>query len=137
MPELAAGYLVGFILTLCLMGLHIYLQSRKQKSPAMRQVQSNLKKINLFWSDSESEIKDYIPGAEKSDAEKSIRSILVSGVGFSLLSWLGLFFQFVVMISLRFLAVKRIETKLFQREIAEKELNTEKTREFVNQIMQS
>ena len=118
------------------MGLHMGLQSRKQKSLAMRQVQSNLKKIDMFWSDSESQIKDYFPGAEKSDAEKSIRSILISGLGFAFLSWLGLFFQLVLMISLRYLAVKRVEIRLFESELAEKDLDAVKSREIVAQIMQ-
>lgn len=137
MPELAAAYGVGLILTLCLMGLHMFLQSRKQRSPEMRQVQSNLKKINLFWSESESQIKDYAPGAETKDAQKSIRSILVSGIGLAFLSWLGLFFQFVLMLSLRYLAVKRLEIRLFESELAEKDLDAEKSREIAAQIMQS
>lgn len=137
MPELAIAYAVGFVLTLCLMGLHMILQSRKQQSQKMRQVQFNLKKINLFWADSESEIKEYSLGSEKADAQKSMRSILISGIGFAFLSWLGLFLQFVLMISLRFLAVKRVEIRLFESDLAENDLDAAKSREIIDQIMQS
>lgn len=137
MPEIAAAYAAGIFLTFCLVGLHIYLQSHKQKSLAMRQVQNNLKKINLFWSESESEIKAYEPLAEKQDAEKSIRSILISGVGFIFLSWLGFFLQLILMFSLKYLAVKRVETRLFESELAEKDLDAEKSRDLVAKIMQS
>jgi len=137
MPELAAAYAIGFLMTLCLVGLHIYLQSRKQKSASMRQVQANLKKINSFWSETESQINEYVAGAEKKDAEKSIRSILISGIGLAFLSWLGFLFQFVLMLSLRYLAVKRIEIRLFESELAEKDLDAAKSREIVAQIMQS
>lgn len=131
MPEIAAGYLIGLLLTAGLVALHIYLQTRKQNSLAMRYLQMNLKKINLFWSESESAIKDYTPGAEKIDAQKSIRSILVSGVGFIFLSWLGFLFQFIIMLSLRFLAVKRIERRLFASDLTEKELNPDTIQKFV------
>lgn len=137
MPEIAAAYAVGIFLTLALVGLHIYLQSRKQQNPSMRQLQKNLKKINLFWSESESAIKTYTPGAEKQDAAKSIRSILISGAGFSFLSWLGFFLQLMLMFSLRYLAVKRVETRLFESELTEKDLDAEKSRDLVAKIMQS
>lgn len=119
------------------MGIHIFLQLRKQKSPQMRMLQTNLKKLNLFWSETESQIKEYAPGFEKLDSEKSIRSILVSGIGFAFLSWIGLFFEFVLMLSLRYLAVKRIEIRLFDSDLVEKELDVRKSREIVDQIMQS
>lgn len=175
MPELAAAYLIGMILTLCLMGVHLFLQLRKHRSQKMRQVQANLQKINLFWSDSESAIKERYHSkldgesdtkecdqpksgnesdikqsrvdadegdpekndVEKEDLEKSIRSILISGIGFAFLSWLGLFLQFVLMASLRYLAVKRIEIRLFESELAEKDLIAEKSRDLVTKIMQS
>ncbi|MBC7419744.1 MAG: hypothetical protein H7328_03355 [Bdellovibrio sp.] len=135
MPELAAGYLLGFICTLLLVGLHIVLQTRKQKSKAMRQLQSNLKKINLFWSDSEADLKPYSAGAEKLDAEKSLKSILISGAGFIFLSWFGFLFQFILMLSVRFLAVKRLERNLFNSELAEIELSTEMIQQKVQSII--
>lgn len=134
MPELAVAYAVGMLATLLLVGFHIFLQTRKQKSSTMRLVQVNLKKINLFWSESESDIKDYSPGLEKQDAEKSIRSILISGVGFMALSWLGLLFQFILMLSLRYLAIKRIERNLFESEIAEVELSAEQVLKILTQV---
>ncbi|MBC7740617.1 MAG: hypothetical protein H7061_00365 [Bdellovibrionaceae bacterium] len=123
MPELAFGYLVGFFATLLLVGLHLFLQTQKQKSKAMRQVQSNLKKIGFFWSDSEAEIKPYTAGAEKADLNKSIKSILISGIAFTFMSWVGFVLQFIIMLSLRFLAVKRLERNVFDSELAANELS--------------
>ena len=70
MPELAVGFLAGFFVTSLLVGLHIFLQIKKQNSKPMRQVQANLQKINLFWSDSEVDIKPWSHGAEKLDSKK-------------------------------------------------------------------
>lgn len=121
MPELAFGYLVGFIITALLVALHVFLQIQKQKSTSMRLVQSNLKKINLFWSESESSIKKYEVDGEKKDFDKCIKSILISGFGFMFLSWLGFLFQFILMLSLRYLAVKRVETNLFESALSKQE----------------
>jgi hypothetical protein len=137
MPELAAGYLVGFLLTAGLVALHVFLQIRKQKSSAMRMLQNNLKKNDLFWCDSESSIQEYRPHAEKIDLQRSIKSILISGVAFMFFSWLGFVMQIILMMSVRYLAVKRIETKLFESELAEKELNPEKSREIIKELMHS
>jgi hypothetical protein len=137
MPELALGYGIGFIATLCLVGLHVFLQTQKQKSRPMRQVQANLKKIGLFWSETESSIKNDEAGGEKHDAQKSVKSVLLSGTWFVFLSWLGFFLQLIVMISLRYLAVKRLEVRLFESELAEKDLSAEKSREIATQLMQS
>lgn len=135
MPELAVVYLVGFLITAGLVALHIFLQIQKQKSTEMRFIQSNLKKINLFWSDCDANIKEFQIGAEEKDLDKSIKSILLSGVGFTFLSWLGFLFQLVVMMSLRYLAVKRLERNLFSSELSENEVSNEKTREIVQILL--
>ncbi len=134
MPELAFGYLIGFTATLSLVALHIFLQGRKQKSSAMRNIQSNLKKINLFWADSEADIKSYSPGAEKADLEKSIRSICIAGTAFTFMSWAGFFLQLTVMASIRFLAIKRLESKLFDSELAKVDLTPEVAQSEVNRL---
>jgi hypothetical protein len=134
MPELAVGYLVGFIATLLLVGLHVFLQIKKQQSAPMRIAQSNLKKLNLFWADSEADLKSYVAGSEKIDLSKSIRSILIAGVAFVFMSWLGFFLQLMVMLSLRFLAVKRLERNLFNSELVENDLPISTVTEIVNKF---
>ncbi len=135
MPEIALGYLVGFLLTAGLVALHVFLQLRKLKSAEMILLQKNLKRINLFWSESESAVKDYAEGIDVTDKQKNIRSILISGTGFSVLSWLGLSMQFILMLSLRYLAVKRIELRLFESDLALKELSPEISREILKKLM--
>ncbi len=134
MPELAVGYLIGVLATAGLVALHIILQYRKQSSAEMRFIQRNLKKINFFWSDCEAAIKEYTDSAEKKDIDKSIKSVLLSGIGFMFLSWLGFIFQFIVMLSLRYLAVKRIERNLFASEIAQKDLSPNRIQELISKI---
>lgn len=137
MPEIALGYLVGFVWTAGLVALHLFLQIKKMNGPAMKMLQKNLLKINLFWSESEASVKQHVVGIEESDRKKTIRSILISGTGFTFLSWLGFAMQFTLMLSLRYLAVKRIETRLFESDLVEKEVASEICREIVNKIMQA
>lgn len=99
----------------------------------MRYIQSNLKKINLFWSESESSVKSLTEDSERKDFEKAVKSILVSGIGFSFLSWLGFLLQLMVMVSLRFLAVRRIERKLFEGDISKKELSETEIKKYIEQ----
>ena len=137
MPELAVGFLAGFFMTAGLVALHLFLQFRKMKTRRMLLIQKNLRQLGLYWSDSESTIKNDEPGASQNDIKKSIRSILISGVGFMFLSWLGFVMQMTLMLSLRYLAVKRIETRLFESELAEKEVSADVSREIVQKLMQS
>jgi hypothetical protein len=136
-PELAFGYLIGFAATTFLVALHIFLQVRKQQSVKMRFIQKNLRKNDLFWSDCESTIKTYSVQAEKDDLEKSLKSIMISGAAFVFMSWAGFILQLILMLSIRFLAVKRLERNLFESELATKDLTREQVVTISNQLMES
>ncbi len=135
MPELAFGYLIGFAATTFLVALHIILQVRKQHSKKMQMVQLNLRKNDLFWSDCESSIKSYSVLAEKEDLEKSLKSIFISGAAFVFMSWVGFLLQMILMLSIRCLAVKRIERNLLASELAEQDVPADQVSTIVKKLM--
>ena len=118
MPELAAMYSVGVLLSLGLTAVFVFLQARRANSKAAITVRSNLRKAGLYWSENQDKILPWNEEAEAHDRKGSRTTILVTGVLLSLLSWAGLVFLLVVMLSYRFLARSRLEKRIFGSELA-------------------
>ena len=118
MPELAAMYAVGVLLSLGLTGLFVFLQARRSNGATARNVRANLRKAGLYWSENQDKILPWNEDAEAIDRKGSRTTILVTGVLLSLLSWAGLLFLGIVMLSYRFLARSRLEKRLFGSELA-------------------
>lgn len=133
MPELAAMYLVSAILNLLLMCLHLFLQNRKNHSSQMLNLQTNLAKISLAWSDRRGELVAKTDYDADEDWSRQKRTILVAGFFCALISWPGLFFQLVLMASIRYLARPRLEKRLWESELAKKELSPEQIIRYVGQ----
>lgn len=123
-PEIAAAYVTGLVPSSALTGLHLFLFRRKIKSKEMICLQNNLQKVNLFWSESSGEISTLEQGTPALSERKYFRNVIIFGVIFFFLSWIGFFVQLLIMISLRYLAMPRVERALFQSRLA-KELMTE------------
>jgi hypothetical protein len=112
-PELAAAYTAGFVACLALTILYVFLRERRRHSDAAAIVQRNLAKLNLYWSDSNDAIVPLTASSAVDEAKRSQRTIGYTGLILSLLSWLGLLFLLMIMLSERFLARSRRERKLF------------------------
>ena len=113
MPELAAFYALGFLACMALTMLYVFLRDRRRHSHGAEIVQTNLRKLGLFWSDSADRI---VPLEEKSaeiESRRSQRTIGYTGMILALLSWAGVFFLLVIMLSERFFARSRRERRLF------------------------
>lgn len=122
-PEMAAAYLTGLVPSAALTALHLYLFRRKIKSNEMTCLQTNLQKVNLFWSESNGEISTLEQGTPAQSERKYFRNVLIFGVFFFFLSWIGFFVQLLIMISLRYLAMPRVERALFASRLAAEELS--------------
>lgn len=121
-PELAAVYVVGLVPSASLTALHLFLFRRKIKSEEMQTLQVNLQKVNLFWSESNGEISTLEQGTPAQSERKYFRNVIIFGIIFFFLSWIGFFVQLLIMISLRYLAMPRVERALFASRLAEEDL---------------
>ncbi len=134
LPEMAAAYVVSLVPNAALTGLHLFLYQRKSRSPKVRQLQSNLGKIGLHWTETEGAIVSFTEESFAKDARKYRRSVFLLG-GFCLvLSWLGVITQLIVMASLRYLAVSRLEQRVFTMDLSKNDLLLEATRARVEEL---
>ncbi|MGZ3770355.1 MAG: hypothetical protein ACXVCP_03220 [Bdellovibrio sp.] len=119
---MAAAYIIGWIPSACVTGLQILTHRKKVRSTKYRQLQENLKKVNLVWREAHSELEAYETDKEFHDLKKFEKDIFLMGTFFFFLSWLGAFFNFVVFISIHFLALSNKERKIFSSELTERDL---------------
>lgn len=119
MPELAAAYTLGFVCCLALTLLYVFLRERRRHSASALVLQSNLRKLNLFWSDSADAIIPLQSDSVAQERRRSQTTIGYLGLVLSLLSWGGLFFMLIIMLSERFFARSRRERRLFGSRLAQ------------------
>lgn len=120
LPELAVSYVAGATASASLSGLHIFLFKRKTKTKEFQQLQNNLSQCDLFWSETESNVKSGNFKSLQKDYSQYIKSVLLSGALFMALTWLGFFLQLLMMISIRYLAVSRREQQIFSSDLVTK-----------------
>ena len=134
-PEMAAVYIIGWIPTALVSATQYYVHQKKMRSPEMQQLQSNLKKIDLYWSESQANFIPRLDGtAEKGNYR---RTLLILGVIFIALSWFGFLFNLLVFISTQYLAVSRREKLVFASALSHNNLSTEQVQILVNELAQS
>lgn len=121
-PELAAVYVAGWIPCAAVTGVQIWLHRRKTKAPAYRQLQKNLKKADLSWRESRSDFEPWAEGKEEKDLRAYEKNILLMGTFFLFLSWGGLFLNLIVLASVHSLAVSRIERRVMESDLTQKDL---------------
>jgi hypothetical protein len=133
MPELAAMYLVGFIISVSLTFVYQALRRRRRKSVVNFNLQNNLRKAGLFWSEDQDKVIEWNQAQTEAELDSSERSHLIVGLLLSFLSWVGFFFLFILMISDRYLTRSRKEKALFASELAlDPDLNVETVRALAN-----
>lgn len=118
MPELAAVYALGFVACLALTILYVFLRERRRHSRGAQMIQANLAKLNLYWSDSADAIVPLTADSAIDETRRSQRTIGYLGLLLSLLSWIGVFFLLIIMVSERYLARSRRERHLFGSKLA-------------------
>ena len=121
MPELAAFYFAGLVACLALTILYVALRKRRRGTGRAQILQANLQRAGLFWSDSQDAVVRWDPEVNKGENEKSQKAVALTGVMLSLLSWAGVGFLLIVMLSERFFARSRRERRLFASRVATQE----------------
>jgi predicted PurR-regulated permease PerM len=135
MPELAASYAVGFLASLILTAVFYFLWSSYQKRPEAIRLQENLKIVGVYWSDREDRIKPWNAEEFENDSRKGSRALLATAAGFSFLSWVGFVFILILMVSYRYLARSRFESRLFASALArEAKMTHEKVEDVLREI---
>ncbi|WP_374079085.1 hypothetical protein [Bdellovibrio bacteriovorus] len=132
-PEMAAAYVVGWIPSAAITGLQIWLNRKKVKSAPYRQLQKNLQKVGLIWRESRSDMEPFREGKEEQDLKSYEKNILLMGTFFLFLSWVGFFFNLLVLISVHSLAVSRKERKLFSSDLTTQDLAVEPIQEILKE----
>lgn len=133
-PEMAVGYIVGWIPSAGVTALQIWLHRKKVKSAPYRLLQSNLQKAQLQWRESRACIEPFHEGKEESDLKAYEKNLLLMGGFFLFLSWMGFFFNLLVLVSVHSLAVSRLERSIFASRLTEKELSGEQVLEAVQEL---
>lgn len=118
MPELAAIFTLGAIANLGLTTLFVYLWKKRQSTGPFATLAENLLKAGLYWSDGREALISVGDGSKERDDRASVRNIILTGSLLTLLSWPGVLFHLVIMVSYRFLARSRLEKRLLASELA-------------------
>lgn len=121
MPELAAFYFAGLVACLALTILYVYLRIRRRNSDTAHVLQSNLQRAGLYWSDSQDAVVRWDPESNTLETQKSQKAVGLTGVLLALLSWAGVGFLLIIMLSERFFARSRRERRLFASRIAKEQ----------------
>lgn len=140
MPELAAAFAVGSLVSLLLGFAFTITQLSKYKSNDYRTLQANLAKIDLRWNDLEASVSPRELTSEGLEAEairkagrkqlveeykKARTTYTIFTVGAMAFSWLGALFLIIMWVSVKKLIKSRLERALFQSELTEKDLPKE------------
>lgn len=126
MPELAASYAIGALVTLMMVLFVLWREYRTVHSLAYRQLQQNLASIDKKWSDS----LDKIVETQTQEGTSFLKSMGIFGVFCVFLSWLGLFFFILIYVSIRVLT-RSIRSQLLTSELAQKQLSPEQIQIFL------
>lgn len=121
MPELATLYFAGLVACMALTILYVALRRRRRMTGAAQIVQSNLQRAGLYWSDSQDAVVRWDPEVNSKETEKTQKAVGLTGVLLSLMSWAGMGFLLIIMLSERFFARSRREIRLFSSRIATQE----------------
>jgi hypothetical protein len=118
MPELAAFFSIGLVLSLSANLAHYFFVSQAFKRPNISILQQNLQQIGKMWSFTERTVAELSPneGIEEAvvkDQLKSLRSVTLFGFLLTFMSWLGLAALGVYLLSVNVLAKSRMEHKIF------------------------
>lgn len=122
LPELAVAYVVGAAAAGGLLCAHTHVASKRSRSKEMSNLQNNLSLLGLYWSERSSQALKLEEGNPRDEHQRYMRDLLIFGFMGVALSWVGFFFHFVIFISMKYIAVPRIERDLFSSRLAREKL---------------
>ncbi|WP_291515533.1 hypothetical protein [Bdellovibrio sp. ArHS] len=97
-------------------------------------LQANLQKVGLLWRESNSDLEGFQEGKEAQALRGYEKNLLLMGSFFLFLSWLGFFFNLLVLISVHSWAVSRKERFLFSSALTEQDLLVEQVQEILKEF---
>jgi hypothetical protein len=112
MPELAAIYALGILFSAAITGIQLLWWRRHRSSIGMARLNENLAKVGFFWSDHADALQALKPGHEEAERVALSRSVLISGFVLGFLSWIGVLFSIVLIVSMRFFVRSKLERSL-------------------------
>ena len=137
MIEIILGiWVVCFFLSIMVLGINFHLMRKRLGSEKLKNLNMNLKKINMYWSNT---AEDFLPLDSDSinkDEEKTLRNALFMGF-FALGSLPGFILLFILILSIHFLAPSRKTVATFNSALAQKNaLSQEEVQNLVKQLSQ-
>lgn len=130
MPELAALYALGVVLSWLLIAIFLFSWKRQRNNTKTKTLRANLRKIDLWFSEHHDKLEPWSDEAPAKEEASAFRTFLIAGLLISALSWIGLLFLSVLTISYRFLARSRLEKWLYSSRLAtEGDLSEDEVRE--------
>jgi hypothetical protein len=118
MPEFAAFYFTGLVACLALTILYVVLRRRRRESHTAHVLQANLQAAGYYWSDGRDAVVRWDKEANELETRKTQKAVGLTGTVLALLSWAGVGFLLIIMLSERFFARSRRERRLFTSRIA-------------------
>jgi hypothetical protein len=131
MVEIIVGvWVTSLIISIFVVSFNYHLTRQRLKSERLKTLNSNLAKVDLYWSNS------LTADAIENDATKTLRNTLLMGL-LGLASLIGLIFLIILVLSLHFLARSRKEIATFRSHLAtDKNLTASEVQNFVNEFAQ-
>lgn len=118
MVEIMAGvWLTSFCLSMITLGLNFHFTRKRLNSKTLKNLNSNLAKVNLYWSNSAGDFLPLTEDSVKLDASKTLRNTLFLGA-LGLASLLGFILLVVIVFSIHVLARTRKEIATFRSPLA-------------------
>lgn len=137
MVEIIVGvWLVSLVISIFVVSFNYQLTRKRLKSERLATLNTNLAKVEMYWSNSLADFAPLTEDAIETDAKKTLRNTLMMGL-LGLASLIGLIFLIILVLSLHFLARSRKETATFRSPLAtDKNLSPSEVKNFVNEFTQ-
>jgi hypothetical protein len=137
MVEIIVGvWLTSLIISIFVVSFNYHLTRKRLNSERLKTLNSNLAKVDMYWSNSLANFAPLTADAVETDAAKTLRNSLLMGL-LGLASLIGLVFLIILVLSLHFLARSRKELATFRSLLATgKNLSPSEVQNLVNEFAQ-
>jgi len=139
MPELAASFFVGFLVSLTANLVHLFFVVKSYQSPAIINLQNNLQKVGKIWSMSNRAVMTVVGNSVENcllaiseDRNRTLKGTALFSSMLVVTSWLGLIWLGLYVLSVHRLAKSRMEHKIFNSMLV---TNSQLTREQVANLL--
>lgn len=119
-PELTAAYLSGMVPAAAMAGTIALVQARKAKSKQTQTLQANLALLSYQWSDRQSAIVMLSERQKEKEAKLAARGNSLMFAFGIFASWLGFLILLLLFVSMNYIAVPRVERRLYESDLANK-----------------